>query len=534
MSLYPSSWRIEITNSRGTYSRGSIVLRLLALLVAAALLLPLVYLIIRSAESPTASLRILTRATTLTALLRTLALAAAVTVCANAIAIPTAWLTTRTDLYGHRFWAIATALPLVLPSYVAAYLFVASAGPNGAISNLLGLPSLPGIYGFTGACFVLTLLSYPYVLLSVRASFKQLDPSMVEAARSLGLSPRQAFFQITLPHLRPGIVAGSLLVALYVLRDFGAVSMLRYNTLTRIIYLQYQSFSDRGLAAALGLLLVVCTGVLVYGDVRTRGHSRYARQSIGTARQLKLVALGKWQWVIQFCLLLLVLIALVFPMAGLLYWLQRGLAHSEVIGSLWQSAISSFSASLAAAIFTVLAALPVALLAVKTTGSNFGRWLERLSWVGFALPGIVIALALAFFSINYATPLYGSISVLILAWIILFIPQAVGTIRAALLQQSAHLEEAGRSLGFRPITTFRRITLPLITPGLLSGGALVFLTCMKELPATLILSPLGFKTLSMDVWANISEAFFARAAAPSLLLILLSSIPLALLTLREK
>ncbi len=179
------------------------------------------------------------------------------------------------------------------------------------------------------------------------------------------------------------------------------------------------------------------------------------------------------------------------------------------------------------------AALPVAILAVRYSG-RLSSLLERATYIGFALPGIVIALALVFFGANYATPLYQTLGLLIFAYVILFLPQAVGATRSRLLQISPRLEEAARSLGSTPLQTLTKITLPLVRPGILAGAALVFLTTMKELPATLLLSPIGFKTLATSIWSATSEAFFARAAVPALLLILVSSVPMAFLVIRER
>jgi iron(III) transport system permease protein len=159
--------------------------------------------------------------------------------------------------------------------------------------------------------------------------------------------------------------------------------------------------------------------------------------------------------------------------------------------------------------------------------------LERVAYVGFALPGIAVALGLVFFGANYAPVLYQTLGMLILAYLILFLPAAVGATRTSLLQISPNVEQAARSLGRSPFQVMTTITLPLVRPGILSGAALVFLLTMKELPATLILSPIGFKTLPASIWSAASEAFFAQAAAPALFLILASSLPLALLTLRE-
>ncbi|MCL4870919.1 MAG: iron ABC transporter permease [Anaerolineae bacterium] len=509
----------------------------MGLLVAGLMLLTPLYLLIRTAGAGEAALNLLIKTSTLQALGRTVWLSLAVTVASAALALPLAWLTVCTDLPGRKLWAVAAALPLVLPSYVAAFLFVSTLGPKGLVQQwlypLTGIERLPNMYGFVGAFYVLTLMSYPLTLLSVRAAWQRMDPSLVEAARSLGLSPWQAFWRVTLPHLRPALVAGSLLVSLYVVRDFGAVTLLRYTTFTRLIYLQYQSFSDRSLAAALSLVLILLTAALLFLDWRTRGKAQYSRRSVGTARQARLVRLGWWRWPALAFVSLVVLLGLVLPASGLMYWLMRGLSQGEQITPLWRASTHSVTVSLAAAFLTVAAALPVAILSIRKKGL-VSQWIERITYTGYALPGLVIALALIFFGAQYARPLYQTLPMLLVAYLILFIPQAVGATRTSMLQLPRSLEEAGRSLGHSSTGVFRRITLPLVKPGVLAGGALVFLTCMKELPTTLLLSPTGYPTLATTVWSSISEVFFARAAAPSLLLIILSSVPLAILTLREK
>jgi iron(III) transport system permease protein len=300
-----------------------------------------------------------------------------------------------------------------------------------------------------------------------------------------------------------------------------------------VIYIQYQSFANRSLAAALAMVLIGLTAVILYFEMRTRGRAHYARKSVGAARQAPIVRLGRWRWPALLFVAGVTLIALVLPAGGLLYWLLRGLSQGQELSLLWQSSWNSLTVSLIAALVAVTAALPVAILAVRRPG-RLSHLLERLTYSGFALPGIVIALAFVFFGANYARSLYHTLPMLIAAYVILFVPQAVGSARASLLQIPRSLEEAGRTLGQQPWQVFRRITLPLLRPGVLAGFGLVFLTCMKELPATLILSPFGFRTLATAVWGNISEAFFAQAAAPALMLILLSSIPLAILTLRQE
>lgn len=515
----------------------SALLVLAGVLVGGFMLLPPIYLLWRTIGAGSAAVDILLKPSTLQTVGRTVWLAGSVTAASIVLAVPLAWLTTCTDLPGRRLWLVASALPLVLPSFVAAYLLASTLGPKGLLQKVLeplfGVTRLPDIYGFPGAFLVLTLMSYPYVLLTVRAALRRMDPSLVEAARSLGLSPWGAFWKVTLPQLRPSIVAGSLLVMLYVLRDFGAVTMMRYNTFTRMIYIQYQSFTSRSLAAALSLVLIGMTAAILYLEMRTRGRARYARRSAGAARQQKLVRLGAWRWPALLFVGGLVAIALVGPAMSLLYWLIRGMMRGQALSALWLASWNSVTVSLLAAVAAIVVALPIAILSVRRPG-RLSSLLERLTYAGFALPSIVIALAFVFFGANYLRGLYQTTPMLILAYVFLFIPQAVGAMRSSMLQVPRSVEEVGRSLGKRPWQVFRRITFPLLQPGVLAGVALVFLTAMKELPATLILSPIGFGTLATAVWGNISEAFFAQAAAPALLLILLSSAPLAVLTLRDK
>ena len=165
---------------------------------------------------------------------------------------------------------------------------------------------------------------------------------------------------------------------------------------------------------------------------------------------------------------------------------------------------------------------------------RFAILLERISYSAFALPGIVVALALVFFGANYANPIYQTVYLLLFGYLIMFLPQAVGALRTSFLQISPSIEQAARTLGKNPLMVFRTITVPVSRSGIAAGIALVFLTVMKELPITLILGPLGFSTLATSVWSAVEEAMFGAAAAPALLLILLSSVPMASIILRER
>lgn len=496
-----------------------------AFLIAAAMGLPLLYLGLRALSAGPAIWEWLGRVQSLQLLLRSLGLALAVTLSAAALAVPLAWLVTRSDLIGRRIWAAVLPLPLVIPSYVGAYLYVSLLSPHGLIPTLLtpwvSRSAWPSIYGLGGAWLVLTLMTYPYVYLNARAVLAMSDRTVEEAARSLGYSPWATFWRITLPLLRPALASGGLLVALYVLRDFGAVAILRYTTFTRAIYLHYQSSLDRSTAALLALVLVVVTVLLLVIQQRLARLNPAA--AVHAPKPPPPVALGLWQVPALALVLLVVGLGVGVPVGGLIYWLGRGIRAGETLGAVSAPLLNSILAAGLAALVTVVAALPLAVLAVRH-GGRVSRALVGWSYLGFAVPGVVIALALVFFGANFTPALYQTLVMLVFAYVVLFLPQALGVLQAALRLVRRNLEEAAASLGHSPGEVFRRVTLPLISPGLASAAGLVFLTALKELPATLLLAPAGFPTLATRVWGAVSEAFFARAAWPALILIGVSAL----------
>jgi iron(III) transport system permease protein len=503
----------------------------IAILVGA----PVVYLLIRGLGAIRTAPDLLMRSQTLSILGNTLVLMASVTAACMIIGLALAWLTLRTDLPARRALSIASMLPLAIPSYVGAYLFVAALGPRGLLQNLvgptLGIERLPEIYGFPGAFLVLTLLCFPYSYISARAGLQRLDSRLEESARSLGEGHWGVFWRVVLPQLRPSLLSGGLLVALYTLRDFGAVSLMRYMTFTRAVYVQYKSAFDRGSAALLSFVLLGITlGVLA---LQTRARGAPTRAHKGSGRPPRAIRLGPWRWPAWVFCAGLIGFALILPAAVLFYWLIRGAQLGSDYGTLWGAAGNSIYASGLAAVVTVLAALPLTVSSLRLPGRWRGH-LASFTSIGFALPGILIALALVFFGTRFTPWIYPHMPLLIFGYLILFLPQAVGTLRSSLAQVDPTLEEAARSLGEGAMGAFRRITLPLIRPGIIAGASLVFLTAMKELQATLILSPIGFRTLATEVWSAVSEAFFGRAAAPALLILLSSSIPMALIVLREQ
>lgn len=487
-------------------------------------LLPIAYLLVLAIGGEEAGALVL-RDRTITVLGRTLLLAVTVTGASVGIGLPLAWLTTRSDLPGRRWWTVLSIVPLVIPSYVGGYAIVAAFGPRGALQTLLeplGVTRLPDLYGFPGAALALTLFSFPYVVLSVRGALVRLDPAYEEVSRSLGRGRWATFFGVTLPQLRPAVTAGALLVALYSLSDFGAVSLLQFDSFTRAIYVQYRASFDPTLAAVLALMLVACTVTLLLLESRLRGRARYHRSGGGAVRPVRPIRLGAWRWPALLFVLLITVLSVVVPVATIAFWLVRGAAAGEPLNFVVGATLNSMLASGLAAALAVLASIPVAVLAVRRRDA-IAAFIERATYVGFALPGIVIGLAFVFVAARYLPWIYQTLPLLLLAYLVRFTPEAVGVTRASLLQVSPRVEEVARTLGHSPGRVLRDVTLPIMRPGLVAAFALVFLTTMKELPTTILLAPTGFDTLAVRIWSATSEGFFARAAAPALLMVVVAA-----------
>ena len=502
-----------------------------AIILVLILALPIIYLSIRTIDATNTAWEILFSIRSLQTLGRSLLLMVTVTTISGLIALPLAWVTARTDLPLSKMWTILATLPLVIPSFIGAYLFNSAFGPKGLMQNFLekplGIDTLPDIHGLFGATAVLTLLSYPYFFLTIRGSINNIDSSIEESSRSLGNSAFNTFLKITLPQLKPAIIAGSLLVALYTLSDFGAVSLMRYNTFTWTIYQQYGSIIDRTSSATLSLALVSTAILILILEQYMRGNQKYHRIGSGSSRKPQIVQLGIWKYPALFIIGLLIGLALVIPISILIFWLIRGISHGEPMIFSLSITVATLAISITTAVVTVLFSIIMSLIIVRYP-SRINKLFESLSYTGYALPGIVVAISLVYFGANYALPLYQTHFLLVLSYIILFFPVALGATTASLLKIDPKLEQSARSLNHSYPNVLRKITIPLMKPGLLMAASLVFLLTVKELPATLILGPIGFKTLATQVWAASSEAFFAQAAAPALTIILISIIPLSI------
>lgn len=462
------------------------------------------------------------------------ALGAAVTSTSLIIGGASAWLVSRTNLPGKKLATVLIITPFAVPSFVAALALLGATGADGilsAVSVWLGGDIIRYPSGFWAAWLVLTMISVPLVHLAVAPAMHSLNPTLNEAARGLGAGRLKVFRTVTLPQLRPSLTAGALLVGLYTLSDFGAVSLLRYDTFTRAIYLEYAGRVDRRPALGLAAVLAAAAVIVVWIERSTRAEGVwFTAKPRRTSPPVRLGRAGKvigWGFLSS-----LATLSLLVPIAVLAAWMLRGLLSGTLVNAPWAETGRSIWVALLTALAAALAVMPVAM--VTTRYRN--RWaglLEGGAWSLYGVPHIAVGMAMIVFSLRLARPLYQTLGLLIGVYVIMFLPQILGPSRDSLGRVSPSMEEASRSLGRSPARTFFTVILPLMSPGLLSGAALVFLTTLRELPATLLLRPAGFETLAIRVWSATGEGFYTQGALAGLLLLLVAALPLAIVARHE-
>ena len=583
--------------------------------VAAAViaLIPLVYLVVEAFSRGAANVwDEIFQARTWDLVRNSFLLTAVVTAASVALGTGGAWVTTRFSLPGKTVILVLLTLPLAIPSYLSAFAWISWQ---------------PQLAGFWGAAIVLTFACFPYVLLPVAAALRGLDPAQEEVARSLGKTSQEVARDLVLRQVRPSITAGALLVALYVLSDFGAVAAMRYETFTWVIYGAYRAGFNPSRAAILSMVLVSAAAVLLPVAAALRGldpAQEEVARSLGktsqeVARDLVLrqvrpsitagallvalyvlsdfgaVAAMRYEtftWVIygayragfnpsRAAILSMVLVSaaavlvilesrargrasatrlgsgvaridrrttrtgakiaalsgiaavlgagLGVPVASVISWMgrdtQREVAWSEVMTSVGDS----FLVGLLTAVATVLIALPVGIAAARYT-SRFSSAVERSTYVSHALPGIVVAISVVFVGIRLLRPWYQELPLLVLGQVVIFLPLAVAAIRNSIEQSSPRIEEVAHSLGAGTMATILRVTIPLALPGIGAAAAMTLLNAMKELPTTLLLRPTGWETLATGIWKYSTVSDYAAVGPYALALMLLAALPTALLS----
>ena len=492
--------------------------------------LPLLYVLLRAAGAGADTWGLLLDRRIPLLLVHTLGLAAVVAAATLLLGGGLAWLTVRTDLPGRRVLGVLCALPLAVPPYVGAVIYADVLGPRGVLQGVLeplGVERLPSIFGFDGAALVLILFTYPYVFLLASAGLAGLNPNFDEAARALGARPWRVA-RTTARLLLPSLAGGALLVGLYVLSDFGAVSLMRFDTFTTVIYQQLGGRFDPPAAAALSSVLVVLTLAFLVGGLKVRGGGRYTGTTAGRRAPRPL---GRWRWPALAAVGLVLGASLALPLARLGAWTLQELGSQDWT-ALAAYAGNSLLVSGISATVAVAVALPVAL--AIAAGGRAGLVIGSLAQSGYALPGVIVALAAVAIASRYAGPLYGTFALLVIAFVVRFLPQAIQAEEAGLAQIGPNLAEAARSLGATPRRAFARVTLPLLSPSLSAAWVVVFLTAVKELPATLVLRPIGFDTLPVRVWTPARDGLYAEAGTAALALVIISLLPLAFVLLRRR
>lgn len=480
-------------------------------------------------------------------LLNTLLLVVGVGIGTTLLGVSLAWLTSLCDFPGRRFLDWALMMPFALPAYVLAFVFLGVfdfSGPVQAfLRDVLGLGPRWSveIRNAGGVIAVMTLVLYPYVYMLARVSFLGQGQATYEAARSLGRGPWSAFFHVSLPMARPGIIAGLSLALMEALADFGAVSVFNFDTFTTAIYKAWFGFFDLNSAAQLASILLTLVLVALVVEKRFRDRARYADNGRGSAQQRivlqggKGVAASAYGWGVFLLAFLLPVVQL-----GLWAWETREHLDQRYLDLLGHT----FSLGMMAAVLTVTGAFILA-FANRYYGDQFTRIGVRIGTLGYALPGSVLAvgvmLSLTWIDNRVADGLEwllgsdpglflsGTVIALLMAYFARFLAVAYGPVDSALERIRPSLREAARSLGAGQREIVWRVYIPILRPGLLTAGLLVLVDVMKEMPATLLLRPFGWDTLAVRIYELTSEGEWEQAALPALALIAVGLLPVILL-----
>jgi iron(III) transport system permease protein len=482
-----------------------------ALVVSVVVVLPLAFLLVQAVQVGWAQLHeLLFRQLTARLIWNTVALVVVVTVLCALVGTLAAWFVERTELPFRRLFAILAVIPLGIPDFVVSFGWRAV---------------FPSIGGFWGATLVMTLAVYPLVFLPVAASLRAADPAQEEVARSLGTGRVRTFWRVTVGQARTAILGGAILVGLVVLAEFGAFEILGYQTLTTEIYNEFQVGFDQPAACALSLILVLLGALLLASEDAVRGKGRAARTGAGAARLVRPIPLGRAMPIVLAGAVTLVVLALGVPVGAIVFLMVQGGNSTLPPASLSIATFNTFAYAAAAGVVATVAALPVGLLSVRFSNRRVIA-LERVNMLVLAVPGLVVALSFTYVTEHFLSgSFYQTSPLLVLAYSIMFFPLAVVSVRAAVARSPVGLEEVGRSLGVSRRSVLRRVTLPLVAPGLAAAFALVFLETATELTATLVLHPTNVETLATQFWAYQSDGSYSQAAPYAGVMVLIAAVP---------
>jgi iron(III) transport system permease protein len=486
-------------------------------IVAALALIPVVYLLVRSSEKPVNEIaQLLVRPKTLEVLLTTSALVFGVVFITVSLGVALACGLHFVRLPMRRILIIPAVLPLAIPSYVFTYTWIAL---------------VPQFSGFLAAVFILSVTTLPYVILATLSGLRTVDGAQIEVARSLGLSIPQTFRRVVFPQVKGHISAGALLAALYTISDFGAVSLLNVETLTVTIQNMYRASYDRSAAAVISLVLIAFSTLVVLADEKVK-------QKSPDEGMVKLYStknsLIKRVWLRVAVIAVLTVFSLVAVVIPFFVLISRFMSNRVAIqwGELASTSISTILVAAFGALIALVLSAPLGII-LSGTKTRTGRYAQRIITIGHGLPGVVIGLALVSIGSKLGA-LYQTTFLLAFAYALLFLAKAVASMSSSLSRVPTNVKDVAATLGMNQWQVIKKVVTPIAAPGIGLGTILVFLTAMKELPATLMLRPTGFDTLATQIWSAAAINRFNEAAPYALILVLIAAVPTFLISRPDK
>lgn len=531
---------------------------LTALLITLFFILPISAILYESASADWQNLAHLWQTVLADYVINSLLLVLGTVVLSLIFALPCAWIVSHYQFFGQRMLQWLLCLPLAMPAYLVGYLYTDLLDYAGPVQTFLrdffGWESaqdywFPSIRTLGGACFILALVLYPYIFLLVRVALMEQSENLIQSAKMLGAGKKQVLYQVIFPLIRPAIAVGAALVAMETLGDFGAVSYFAVPTLTTAIYDTWLGYGDLGSASQIAILMLLMIFVLLmlerYSRRKQKTYQRGYEKKM-TSKKLSGISLILAQ---VYCWGLLAL-AFFLPLGKLAYWAWHYFAQAQ-LERFWQYAYNSLSVSVMASLICVAIGLILHYLQRMAPQYSprfkpLARYSLQISSLGYAIPGTVLAIGIlipytAFDHIFNNTLKWlglpsigllfsGTIVALISAYVFRLSAMAIGGIETSMNKISPSLDMASRTLGSNGIKMFRKVHIPLLSKGILTALLLVFIECMKELNASLLLRPFNFDTLATYVFTFTSDEQLEQAALPAIVLILVGLIPVIWLT----
>jgi iron(III) transport system permease protein len=516
-------------------------------------LLPIAALVVAARQDSAGLWRELLAYVLPSALRDTALLLGGVGVLAALIGTGAAWLVTAYDFRGRTVIDWGLLLPLAVPTYIIAYAYLDILHPVGPVQNalrdMLGIDSprdlrLPDVRSMTGCIVLLAFVLYPYVYLTTRAMFLMQAASLIDAARTLGVGSRAVFVRVALPLARPAVAVGVALALMEALNDIGASEFLGVRTMTVSIYTTWITRSDLAGAAQIALALLALVIGVVFVERWGRRRRRYANDTQDLRRLVPRKLRGLQAWCALALGIFPIAVGFVVPAAYLARAAMERALAGGISDAILRETLNTVGVSLAATAITVAAAVCL-VYAVRLGRGRLAAIFARVASLGYAIPGTVLAIGLLpvvtsfdaivdtatsrLWGVSTGLLVLGSGGALIYAYVTRFLAVATGSVEAGFSRVSPSLDDAARTMGWRAASRLWHIHLPLTRPALATAALLVFVDCMKELPATLLLRPIGFETLATHLYGEAVRGTYEDAALAALLIVAAGLVPVVML-----